>query len=83
MYLYQMKTPAQIFKDEVDNLIEAKLNRALNTYNSGYVQALHDLEELIEKLIFDERDHFDLCCEMGQVYRECDPADLMDKRYKK
>lgn len=78
-----MKTPAQIFKDEVDNLIEAKLSRALNTYNSGYVQALHDLEELIEKLIFDERDHFDLCCEMGQVYRECDPADLMDKRYKK
>lgn len=78
-----MKTPAQIFKDEVDNLIETKLNRSLNTYNSGYVQALHDLEELIEKLILDERDHFDLCCEMGQVYRECDPADLMDKRYKK
>lgn len=78
-----MKTPAQIFKDEVDNLIEAKINRSLNTYNSGYVQALHDLEELIEKLILDERDHFDLCCEMGQVYRECDPADLMDKRYKK
>lgn len=78
-----MKTPAQIFKDEVDNLIETKLNRSLNTYNSGYVQALHDLEELIEKLILDERDHFDLCCEMGQLYRDCDPADLMDKRYKK
>jgi hypothetical protein len=76
-----MKTPAQIFKDEVDNLIEAKLNRALNTYNSGYVQALHDLEELIEKLIVDERDHFDLCCEMGQLYREYDPSDLMNKRY--
>jgi hypothetical protein len=76
-----MKTPAQIFKSEIDNLIESKLNRSMNTYNSGYVQALNDLEELIEKLILDERDHFDLCCEMGQVYRECDPQDLMNKRY--
>ena len=78
-----MKTPAQIFKDEVDNLIQIKLNRSLNTYNSGYVQALHDLEELIEKLIIDERDHFELCCEIGQLYKNSDPADLMDKRYKK
>ena len=78
-----MKTPAQIFKDEIDIIIDAKLNRSMNTYNSGYVQALHDLEELIEKLIIDERDHFDLCCEMGQIYREYDPADLMNKRYSK
>ena len=78
-----MKTPAQIFKDEIDIIIDAKLNRSMNTYNSGYVQALHDLEELIEKLILDERDHFDLCCEMGQVYREYDPQDLMNKRYSK
>ena len=78
-----MKTPAQIFKDEIDIIIDTKLNRSMNTYNSGYVQALHDLEELIEKLILDERDHFDLCCEMGQVYREYDPQDLMNKRYNK
>ena len=78
-----MKTPAQIFKDEIDILIDGKMNRSLNTYNSGYVQALHDIEELIEKLILDERDHFDLCCEMGQLYREFDPADLMNKRYSK
>lgn len=78
-----MKTPAQIFKDEIDNIITQKMARHLNTYNSGYVQALHDIEELIEKLILDERDHLDLCCEMGQVYREYDPADLMNKRYSK
>jgi hypothetical protein len=78
-----MKTPAQNFKDEIDNLIESKLSRSLNTYNSGYVQALNDLEELIEKLILDERDHFDLCCEMGQLYREFDAQELMNKRYNK
>jgi len=65
-----MKTPAQNFKDEIENLIQAKLNRSLNTYNSGYVQALQDIEELIDKLILDERDHFDLCCEMGQLYAD-------------
>lgn len=78
-----MKTPAQTFRDEVKMIIDAKLNRSMNTYNSGYVQALHDLEELIEKLILDERDHFDLCCEIGQLYREYDPQDLMNKRYHK
>lgn len=78
-----MKTPAQIFRDEINILIDSKMNRSMNTYNSGYVQALHDIEELIEKLILDERDHFDLCCEMGQLYREFDPADLMNKRYSK
>ena len=78
-----MKTPAQIFRDEINILIDSKMNRSLNTYNSGYVQALNDIEELIEKLILDERDHFDLCCEMGQLYREFDPADLMNKRYSK
>ena len=78
-----MKTPAQIFKDEIDNIVNTKLSRHLNTYNSGYVQALNDIEELIEKLIIDERDHLDLCCEMGQLYREYDPADLMNKRYSK
>ena len=78
-----MKTPAQIFRDEINILIDSKMNRSLNTYNSGYVQALNDIEELIEKLILDERDHFDLCCEMGQIYREYDPADLMNKRYSK
>jgi len=78
-----MKTPAQNFKDEIENLIQAKLNRSLNTYNSGYVQALHDIEELIDKLILDERDHFDLCCEMGQLYREFDAQELMNKRYNK
>jgi hypothetical protein len=78
-----MKTPAQTFRDEVNIIIDAKMSRSMNTYNSGYVQALHDLEELIEKLILDERDHFDLCCEMGQLYREYDPQDLMNKRYKK
>ena len=78
-----MKTPAQIFRDEINILIDSKMNRSMNTYNSGYVQALNDIEELIEKLILDERDHFDLCCEMGQLYREFDPADLMNKRYSK
>lgn len=78
-----MKTPAQIFRDEIQILIDSKMNRSLNTYNSGYVQALNDIEELIEKLILDERDHFDLCCEMGQLYREYDPSDLMNKRYSK
>ena len=43
-----MKTPAQIFKDEIDNIINQKMARHLNTYNSGYVQALHDIEELRE-----------------------------------
>jgi hypothetical protein len=78
-----MKTPAQNFKDEIENLIQAKLNRSMNTYNSGYVQALQDIEELIDKLILDERDHFDLCCEMGQLCRDFNPADLMNKRYNK
>ena len=78
-----MKTPAQIFRDEIDNIVNNKMSRNLNTYNSGYVQALNDIEELIEKLILDERDHFDLCCEMGQLYREYDPQDLMNKRYSK
>ena len=77
-----MKTPAQNFKDEIENLIQTKLNRSMNTYNSGYVQALQDIEELIDKLILDERDHFDLCCEMGQLYRQLDAQELMNKRYK-
>jgi len=78
-----MKTPAQIFKDEVDNLIEAKLNRSLNTYNSGYVQALHDLEELIEKLILDERDHLESACELGQEDNASSAEWLINKRYNK
>jgi len=76
-----MKTPAQIFKDEVDNLIETKLNRSLNTYNSGYVQALHDLEELIEKLILNERDHLELACELGQEDDTSSAEWLINKRY--
>jgi hypothetical protein len=55
----------------------------MNTDNSGYVQALNDLEEQIEILIFDERDHLESACELGQEDDGSSVEHLIDTRYGK
>lgn len=78
-----MKQPAIQFKALVEKLREEKLKKSMNTYNSGYVQALNDLEEHIEILIFDERDHLESACELGQEDEGSSVEFLIDTRYGK
>jgi hypothetical protein len=78
-----MKQPAIKFKAFVEKLRDDKLKKSMNTYNSGYVQALNDLEEEIDILIFDERDHLESACELGQEDESSSVEFLMDTRYGK
>lgn len=78
-----MKQPAQTFQALVEKLRDDKLKRSMNTYNSGYVQALNDLEEHIEILIFDERDHLESACELGQEDEGSSAEWLINTRYGK
>lgn len=78
-----MKQPAIQFKALVEKLREEKLKKSMNTYNSGYVQALNDLEQHIEILIFDERDHLESACELGQEDDGSSVEFLIDTRYGK
>jgi hypothetical protein len=78
-----MKQPAQTFQALVEKLRDDKLKRSMNTYNSGYVQALNDLEEHIEILIFDERDHLESACELGQEDEGSSSEWLINNRYGK
>jgi hypothetical protein len=78
-----MKQPALKFQAIVEKMREDKLKKSMNTYNSGYVQALNDLEEQIEILIFDERDHLESACELGQEDDGSSVEYLIDTRYGK
>jgi len=78
-----MKQPAQTFQAFVEKFRDDRLKRSMNTYNSGYVQALNDLEELIEILIFDERDHLESACELGQEDEGSSAELLINNRYGK
>ena len=78
-----MKQPALKFQAIVEKIREDKLKKSMNTYNSGYIQALNDLEEQIEILIFDERDHLQSACELGQEDDGSSVEYLIDTRYGK
>jgi hypothetical protein len=78
-----MKQPALKFQAIVEKMREDKLKKSMNTYNSGYIQALNDLEEQIEILIFDERDHLESACELGQEDDGSSVEHLIDTRYGK
>jgi hypothetical protein len=78
-----MKQPALKFQAIVEKMREDKLKKSMNTYNSGYIQALNDLEEHIEILIFDERDHLESACELGQEDDGSSVEYLIDTRYGK
>jgi hypothetical protein len=78
-----MKQPALKFQAIVEKMREDKLKKSMNTYNSGYIQALNDLEEQIEILIFDERDHLESACELGQEDDGSSVEYLIDTRYGK
>jgi len=78
-----MKQPALKFQAIVEKMREDKLKKSMNTYNSGYIQALNDLEEQIEILIFDERDHLESACELGQEDDGSSVEYLIDNRYGK